>query len=519
MLRPMKMPFAIGLVAVLAAGCSDPEDDLGASLPLLECEIGIVGGGVAGTYMAYRLAPKSGDKVCLFEKESELGGRTRDTTLDGHPDSPRVGTGARRIMENQASMFALAEELGVQFEKPELGTDLINARETFAYSRGAFLPRYPGVEGPLDDDDATDRESELYELLRHGPERANAANYADFRTYIRSVAGEEELEFLRDMSRFRGDFDYPLAAENYFTWLDEEWDTCCTPSYPIGGMSAFTRAMEEGALEGGARIFKSEPVLEISRGADGGYRLRTDAHEVKVQKLVIAAPPDGVDHIEGEVVEKIRERPEYRALLPIRVTVVNQWWDSAWWQNIENPEATGEKQTWRAWTTEHCVNFVEIPTEPYAKAQNVTRSVYNDDLLCAKFWEELLAAGGIAAVEAEVLRGLDHLFNNGVSSPAMVGIPQPLKTEMNVWPGGWYYVRAGADISNQEITEWSREPLPGEADVMLVGEAYWPQRPGWSIGAYNSADKLLAAKFGVERSLDRAAVTGSPRKTRAQGGH
>ncbi|HEY0132861.1 MAG TPA: hypothetical protein VGB85_02240, partial [Nannocystis sp.] len=178
-----------------------------------------------------------------------------------------------------------------------------------------------------------------------------------------------------------------------------------------------------------------------------------------------------------------------------------------------------EKHTWRAWTTEHCVNFVEIPTEPYAFAQKTTRSVYNDDLLCAKFWEELLAGGGIQAVEAEVLNGLDHLFNNGVSSPAMVGIPQPIKTEMYVWPGGWYYVRAGADISNQQITDWSREPLPGEENLMLVGEAYWPQRPGWSIGAYNSADKLLEAKFGIVRVLDRQVRAGSPRKNRAQGGH
>ncbi|HEY0137891.1 MAG TPA: FAD-dependent oxidoreductase, partial [Nannocystis sp.] len=310
----MKRHYAVGLAVAVAAGCNEPGDDLGGSLPRIECEIGIVGGGVAGTYMAYRLTPEYGDKVCVFEKEPELGGRTRDTTLDGKPDSPRVGTGARRIMENQASMFALAEELGVEFEKPEIGTDLINAREHFAYTRDAFLPLYPGVEGPLDEDDATDRETELYELLRHGPERANAAEYADFRTYIRAVAGEEELEFLRDMSRFRGDFDYPLAVENYFSWLDEEWDTCCTPSYPVGGMSAFIVAMEKRAVAAGGRIFKSEPVLRISR-EDQGYLLRTDAQEVKVQKLIIAAPPDGVDHIEGEVAEQVRERPEYRALL------------------------------------------------------------------------------------------------------------------------------------------------------------------------------------------------------------
>ena len=515
----MKTHLAVGLAATLVAGCEDGDaDDSGEpALPLLECEIGIVGGGAGGTYMAYRLTPKSGERVCLFEKEAELGGRIRDTTFDDNPQSARIGAGARRIMENQESMFALAEELGIEFEKPEQGTDLINAREAFAFSRDEFLPLYPGVEGPLDEDPDTDRETELYEVLRNGPAAKNAAKYADLRTYLRAVIGEEELEFLTDMSRFKGDFTYPISPENYLSFLAEEWDTCCTPSYPVGGMSSFITGMEKQVVAKGGRIFKSEPVLEISRG-DAGYRLRTSEHEVQVKRLIVATPPDGLDHIEGEVAEAIRERPEYKALMPIRVTVINQWWDTAWWADIQNPDATGEKHTWRAWTSEHCINAVEIPIEPYAVAQKVTRSVYNDDLFCAKFWEELLANDGIAAVEAEVLRGLDHMFNNGVSSPAMVGIPKPLKTDMQVWPGGWYYVRAGADISNQQIAEWAREPLPGEADVMLVGEAYWPQRPGWSIGAYNSADALLAAKFDVVRSATKRALTPSPRKTRGQGG-
>ncbi len=513
----MKTHLAVGLAAALAAGCGgDDGDDSGepAQLPVLECEIGIVGGGAAGIYTAYRLTPKLGDKVCLFEKEAELGGRIRDTALDDNPDSPRIGAGARRVMETQEMLFALAEELGIEFEAPEQGSDLINARETFAFSRDAFLPVYPGVQGPLDEDEATDRETELYDLLRIGPERKNAGKYADWRSYVRAVVGPEEFEFLRDMSRFKADFTYPLAAENYLSWFDEEWDTCCKLSYPVGGMSTYITGMEKKTVAAGGRIYKSEPVLVISRDA-AGYLLRTDKHEVKVKRLIIAAPPTGLDHIEGEVAEEIRERPEYQALVPVRLTVINQWWDEAWWAKVQNPDATGVKEIWRAWTTEHCINTIEIPIDAYGADQKVTRSVYNDDLFCAEFWEELLANEGIAAVEAEVVRGLDYLFNNGVSSPAMVGIPKPLKTEMQVWPGGWYYVRAGVEISNQQITDWSREPLPGEADVMLVGEAYWPQRPGWSIGAYNSADALLEAKFGVTRSATTRAQAPRPRRTRA----
>jgi ribulose 1,5-bisphosphate synthetase/thiazole synthase len=40
----------------------------GQLLPILDCNISIVGGGPAGLYMAYQLGPLYKDKVCLFEK-------------------------------------------------------------------------------------------------------------------------------------------------------------------------------------------------------------------------------------------------------------------------------------------------------------------------------------------------------------------------------------------------------------------------------------------------------------------
>ncbi|MBL9105997.1 MAG: FAD-dependent oxidoreductase [Myxococcales bacterium] len=502
--------------ALLLVGC-DGSNDAGEDppLPALDCEVAIVGGGAAGVYTAYRLAPELGERVCLFEKEAHLGGRMHDVTFDGGEDGPRVGTGARRIMENQLDMFALADELGVELETPPLGSDLINARGLYGFSRDALLPAYPALQGPLDADDATDRETELYDVLRLGPERERAGNYPDYRAYVREVLGDEEYNFLRDMSRFRADFEYPLSPTNYLAMLDEEWDTCCVPSYPVGGMSAFTDAMAERIAAAGGRIYRSEPAVDITRDG-GGYRIRTSAHDVTAAELVLAVPPVGLDKITGAVADDIRERPEYQGLIPVRVAIVNQWWDEAWWQDVRDPESTAdEPHTWRAWTSEHCINFIEIPFEPYAAAQKTTRSIYTDDLHCIQFWEELLANDGIAAVEAEILRGLDALFNNGVSSPAMVGIPRPRKTEMYVWPGGWYYTRAGADASNQDVAAWAVTPVPGESTLSLVGEAYWPQRPGWSIGAYRSADAVLADKFGVEPQFRSAAL--APRERRARG--
>lgn len=117
---------------------------------------------------------------------------------------------------------------------------------------------------------------------------------------------------------------------------------------------------------------------------------------------------------------------------------ITQWWPDAWWADIVNPDLDADNHVWRAWTTEHCLNFIEIPIEGYAAAQKVTRSVYQDELDCTHFWKEV-ARDGTAAVEEEIARGLTHLFSdNGLTAPAKVTIPKPLKTYVQVWPAAWH---------------------------------------------------------------------------------
>ncbi|MDQ3231270.1 MAG: hypothetical protein M3Q07_05565, partial [Pseudobdellovibrionaceae bacterium] len=168
------------------------------------------------------------------------------------------------------------------------------------------------------------------------------------------------------------------------------------------------------------------------------------------------------------------------------------------WKDIRNPAAPdGSNQVWRAWTTDSCVNFIEIPMNPDAAQQIVTRSVYDDNQRCVDHWEKL-AQKSMQQVEAEIHQGLTRIFsNNGVSEPATVAIPQPLKTHVQIWPAGWHYLRAGATHTNADITEWAVEPLKGEP-VALVGEAYFPNRSGWSDGAYKSSIKLLNARYGMQ---------------------
>ena len=474
------------VLVLVATGCGDPEAEAAA-----DCEVAIIGGGVGGVHTAFRLAPELGDGVCLFEKEDVLGGRLRDVSRTGSPDEPRVAVGGRRIMQGQTVLFDLADELGMILETPPVPAELISAQGAFAFSAEEFLPLYPTVTPSM----TGDTETELYDALRFGPERENAGDYPNFLAYVDAVIGEDARMYLRDMTRFRSDFSDTHDAASYLDWLDEEWDVCCTACYPVGGMSTFAERMGAAIEDDGGRIFMSEPVSAIERG-EVYYRITTGVRTVSAARVVIAVPPSGLDHIDGDLVAEIRAQEPYQSIVAVGVTTIAQWWEQPWWTDIVDPTQAEDNNVWRAWTTEHCLNSIEIPQEPYLASANVMRSVYNDNAECNDYWQEL-AAQGPAAVEADILAGLTYLFNNnGVTEPETVSIPPPLTTRMQYWPDAWHWLGPGTNSTNASLFEWALEPIAGE-DVALVGEAYNIQRSAWSDAAFKSSIHLLNERYGM----------------------
>jgi NAD(P)-binding Rossmann-like domain len=473
------LTIAAGLLTTLRA-------QNGVGKTQLHCEVAIIGGGAGGLHTAFRLGPQWGHQVCLFEKENRLGGRIYDVPKDENdPHSPVFGLGALRIMETQEVVFALAQELGIPYETVPFQNDLIIARGASAQDSDTLRSlAYPLVDAG---------EVALYDKLRFGPERANAAKYPDYRSYVRAVVGGEDHSFLTDVFRFRGDFTYPLSALSYLDFLDEDWDVCCTPSFPVGGMSAFIRGMESRAIQNGVRIYKSEPALEINSGpgASGRYEISTPHYQVRAHHLVIAVDAKAFRKVGGDVAARLQAQPQFQDIIGVKVASIDQWWPTPWWNGV----VPGH----RAWSTQTCVNFIEIPPAQYAADQLVTRSVFNDDLTCSDFWE-ITAQRGTPAVEAEIERGLKSMFPNAT-------IPKPVKTVVKIWPAGWYWLKAGSPFTNAQIASWAIRPLPGEP-VSLVGESYNPQRATWSDGAYKSSINTLNSVYGFHLTGQTATPDG-----------
>ena len=459
------------------------------------CEIVIVGAGAGGMHTAYRLADTFGEKLCVFEKQERVGGRFYDVAISPKAEAlgEVIGNGARRIMEGQSVLFDLASELGIEYEAPLTGADVIFAKGIYATDKDDFFALYPGLPVSASDDGYEDQ---LIQKLLDSKLRESIDSFESFKDYALAVVGDIGYSYLHDMSRFRGDFEYPISARSYVDWLEEELTYCCQTYYPYGGMSSFTKRMYEKILASKSRVFLGTAVESVSK--DGSiYVIKTPKMQFAAKKVVIAVPPLALNKISGSIAEQIRSSEHFKSILPIRVTVINQWYDTAWWRGIQTKDGL---QLWRAYTTVdknrldgRCIGFVEFPPESVAIKQKAIRAVYNDQKECAQMWADIERQGDYEKRDALIRQGLSYLLeDNGVTTP--VEIPKALKTTYWEWADAWHWLAAGSKYSNQDIFNWAIEPIAGE-NVSLVGEAYNPQRSTWSDAAFKSSMHLLEKKF------------------------
>ena len=295
----------------------------------LECSIAIVGAGPAGAYMAMRLGKLFGSSVCLFEKEDQVGGRLWDVKVNPDSDtSPLIGLGGRRVLESQAIMLSLANELNITLQEPIPAAEFLFARGTYSFNKDAFVKQYPGLSVDLKLLNVTSAVAQLMKRLLHGPERKNIDSYPNLKSYIDSVIGYDGLKFLHDMTRFKSDYEYPINAKSYIDWLEEELRFECNNAYyPIGGMSSYVRNMVAKANGYGVRVFLSEKVRSIYKNTNSGYSLTTIKRIVRSKTIIVAVPPVHLRRMKGHIVRRITSQPQFTSILGVKVMTVTQWFD------------------------------------------------------------------------------------------------------------------------------------------------------------------------------------------------
>jgi hypothetical protein len=201
------------------------------------------------------------------------------------------------------------------------------------------------------------------------------------------LGGAEPFQFLKDTFRFRGDFLSAIDARSYVDFLREDWDACCTPSYPVGGMSSYIYAMLAKGKKFRGRAFSSEPVRNISR-SEGRYLIETSKRQVLADKVVIAVPPSGLQNIGGSIANDIKASAQYNSIKGIPVVTIENWWKSpGWWTALRGDTTNTIDRAWATPERGFSYNFVEMAHSKYQRMQINTvslqrRSTHHHGLDC-----------------------------------------------------------------------------------------------------------------------------------------
>ena len=457
------------------------------------CHIAIVGGGIAGTYLAMRLSKKYGSKVCLLDKDKHTGGRLYGIPVNPKDSqSPEIGLGGRRVLASQEVMMNLAKELSIVMQKPKPAEEFCFARGKYQFTtkneeKDVFAKLYGGL--PINQS-LPDYDYQLMKRLLNGPERKNIEKHPDLKCYIESVVGEAGYQFIIDMTRFKSDYTYPLAAHHYVDWLETEYSYGNDPRYPVGGMSQFVKKLALQAEKFGAQIFKSERVISINKDKNKGYHLTTSNRKILANKVIFAIPAQALSKIHGDVADAIRSKSPLEYIIGVKVLTITQWYEHAWWNGIKR--FSNGRRVWRVWTTDSCIRSLEIPQEPYLSGQKVFRVSYSDDINCIQHFQ-FLETTNYTKLQETIRNGLKHLFEyNGITTP--IRIPWPTRMILHEWPDAWYWLKAGSPFSSSYIANWASEPIEGE-NVGLASDSYFLIRSSWSEGAILSAMKLLKRQY------------------------
>lgn len=166
---------------------------------------------------------------------------------------------------------------------------------------------------------------------------AQIRNFATFETFQQHFLTPEGSRFYFDVFGYDGDLKgSPEGVVEYYKQLAK---LSGKEIRPLKGMSAFVDAVAKSAKSLGAKIFSGGDykVLSINKQANL-FVLKTPKHQVKVRKLVIAAPPGSFGKISGRVAKRIQRENAFQSILPRPAFKGAAVYPRAWWDEIVDPK-------------------------------------------------------------------------------------------------------------------------------------------------------------------------------------
>lgn len=548
----------------------------------IDVDVLIQGAGIAGLYTAYRLVKNlnvPANKIAIVDKASRLGGRIFDVCLDGNsqldqnnasnPLRECLGNGPLRVNDAHPFMRGLAAELGVKLEWAYRPWKYQEARGGFVNSirpgTGVF---YRNVTVPPESVCARSDDPLLFQSADWGFDSnalnfSNIAslgmrfdgfdalfwfirqsggdfarllgfpnlcpvntsidpkNYPDFKSYSLAAIGNEADAFLRDWLRFRSLSSSNYDANNLLDFVREELLVSGDGDfYPVGGWSAYVRAMASYLRNAGVKFHLGEEVMCMSKGSASTQFLPVVATSggkfFSAKKIFNSIPPLNMTDISGSLMDELRARPEFRSIEAVKTITISVWWNRRWWEPMREARWPLNKIYFVTYFGGECFNTFETYTTEYLYNQNATRAVY-DDGQCVLMWEKLIREGpaGVEKIKKMLVESINRFVTSaGFGDQVQISLADIRDVKPLIRFPAWHLTKPDTEPTVCDIEAWAVNPVPGQP-LHLIGEAYGLQLAAWNEGVGKSVLRALRHAYptpaanGTINSLLSASVCGS----------
>jgi monoamine oxidase len=486
-------------------------------------DLAIVGGGVAGAYVAYRLGVAHPDwSIGVFEASARVGGRLLSLIPPGGGDEPRAELGGMRFREGHRLVSEIVRSLGLP-TRPFATGDPQNR----VFLRGSARMAA----------DQPERRSAGFELGES--ERGKSAGELLFASFEKVVPGlatlsEAELQALIPRHEFNGRPLYQWSLDEVFAatlspdahrfvidsfgyysgirphnaadaipyLLREAGPQLEDQKAPVDGMERLPRELVKRFQAGGGGVHVEHRLVGF--GADGGdsqpLRLEFDGRSaITARRLVLALPRMALERIAGA--SPPMQSPEIGALLgAVEAYAAHKLYllyDHPWWRDRPG---VGR------------LDVSDLPLRKTYYLDAVAGSPGASALLLASYtdgddvdpWRPL-AAGRAPRLDLRPFGATDR-WDDYAPPPEMIEvaqaqlrelhglaqIPEPVSAAFINWDvatrdGAWHYWKAGA--RSWEVKPRIIQPVPN-LEVYVCGEAYSTSQ-AWVEGALETADMVV----------------------------
>ncbi len=517
----------------------------------MDLKYAVIGGGVAGAYVAWRLVTsgEGAGKTQVFEYSDRIGGRLYSKKLPGLPNAPAELGGMRFLPSSHFMVDSITRHLGLERQRFWMGDPdpKIGQSRNMLYLRGRHLTnadlRDPAkVPYLLTEEERGLSPTDLQDLVMKkiaGPDYKkyttqdwfNAKAFGEplfkigFWNLLSRYLSSEAYHFMQDGGGYDANTAntnsvYQLPATEYGDVPEEYY--CLSDGYQSLPLTLESQLGENQALP-----TQMQAALSHIETIEGGYRLtfrrtkRIDGHsqipgdvetfQVEAEHVILAMPRRSlelIDWADFKADDWLRRNLKSVAIQQAFKLLLG--FEKPWWKKLGLFAG-------RSTTDLPLRQTYYFPSEDYYDPDGdntnaLLLATYND-MSTVPFWRGLEHAApfkgqattkaGDAPVPESDLPVTQQMVDAAVKQLAElhgVDVPAPYTALYHDWSadpygGGWHEWQAG--FKYIDVIPKMLQPVQGE-NVFICGEAYSTDQ-GWVEGSLATAETMLQKHLGLAR--------------------